>query len=127
MNKRVQSYKELDTCKLTFDLQQRIFNASRSWPKEEKFSLTDQIRRSSRSIGANLAEAWAKRQYPAHFLSKCSDADGELQETFHWIDTARACGCITDSEHAKITENYIRLGQKLGRMMQCHETFCNHK
>ncbi len=127
MKIRVQSYKELDTYKLAFDLQQRIFDISRSWPGEEKYSLTDQLRRSSRSIGANLAEAWAKRQYPAHFLSKCSDADGELQETFHWIDTARACDCITDSEHAKITEQYIRLGQKLGRMMQLHDSFCIKK
>ncbi len=86
MSMRVQSYKDLDTYKLAFELQQRVFTISKQWPKEEKFSLTDQARRSSRSIGANLAEAWAKRRYEAHFISKCTDADGELQETLHWID-----------------------------------------
>ncbi|MEY4569564.1 MAG: hypothetical protein RLZZ398_1003 [Verrucomicrobiota bacterium] len=82
MNK-VDSVRELDVYQSAFSLQQEIFAISKSFPREEIYSLTDQIRRSSRSIGANLSEAWAKRRYPAHFLSKLTDADGELQETLH--------------------------------------------
>lgn len=90
MNK-VDSVRELDVYKAAFSLQQEIFLISKSFPKEETYSLTDQIRRSSRSIGANLSEAWAKRKYPAHFLSKLMDSDGELQETLHWLASAEAC------------------------------------
>src|SRR6266498_1792177 len=86
MNK-VDSFKELEVYQLAFKVQQEIFLATQHWPSKEDYSLTDQIRRSSRSIGANLAESWAKRRYPAHFLSKLTDADGELQETFHWISS----------------------------------------
>ena len=70
MGRRVESFRELDVYKAAFALQQSIFQESKKWPREERYSLTDQIRRSSRSIGANVAEAWAKRRYPAHFLSK---------------------------------------------------------
>ncbi len=90
MNK-VNSVRELDVYQSAFSLQQEIFAVSKAFPREETYSLTDQIRRSSRSIGANLSEAWAKRRYPAHFLSKLTDADGELQETLHWLSSAEAC------------------------------------
>lgn len=75
MNK-VNSVRELDVYRAAFELQQELFSISKQFPKEETYSLTDQIRRSSRSIGANLSEAWAKRRYPAHFLSKLTDTDG---------------------------------------------------
>src|SRR5512136_1881255 len=68
-----------------------IFEISRSFPKEETYSLTDQIRRSSRSVGAQIAEAWAKRRYERHFVSKLTDADAEQMETQHWIDEACYC------------------------------------
>jgi four helix bundle protein len=83
MPQLAKSFRDLDVYKAAFKLQQLVFQASRKWPAEERYSLTDQIRRSSRSIGANLAEAWSKRRYPAHFLSKLTDADGEFQETLH--------------------------------------------
>lgn len=82
------SYSELDVYKLARQLAADIFKISKNFPKEEMYSLTDQIRRSSRSIGAQLAEAWAKRRYEKHFISKLTDADGEQQETKHWIETA---------------------------------------
>ena len=90
MNK-ANSVRELNTYQATFRLQQEIFTASKAFSKEENYSLMDQIRRSSRSIGANLSEAWAKRRYPAHFLSKLTDSDGKLQETQLWLATAEAC------------------------------------
>ncbi len=91
----VDSWSELEVYQNAFALQQEIFRESKSWPKNETYSLIDQIRRSSRSIGANIAESWAKRRYPKHFLSKLSDADGELQETLHWLRTATASGYLT--------------------------------
>jgi four helix bundle protein len=85
--------------------------------------LTDQVRRSSRSIGANISEAWAKRKYPAHFASKLSDADGELQETSHWLATALASKYITASEHLRFEQGMKTVGGMLGRMMQMPEKF----
>ena len=81
------------------ELQQAVFQTSKIWPHEEKFSLTDQVRRSSRAIGANIAESWAKRNYPSHFVSKLTDADGELQETFHWLSTALASKYSSFKQH----------------------------
>ena len=105
------------------ELQQTVFESSKSWPREEKFSLIDQVRRSSRAIGANLAESWAKRKYPLHFVSKLTDADGELQETSHWISTALACGYITDAVHAKLQAHLNEIGKMLGKMMSMPEKF----
>jgi four helix bundle protein len=122
---RVQSYRELDVYGAAFKAQQDIFRDSKAWPAEERYALTDQIRRSSRSIGANIAEAWAKRRYPAHFLSKCTDADGELQETTHWLDTAKACGYLTEEAHANFVESYRCVGRMLGSVIKQHEAFCD--
>lgn len=91
---RIQSFEELEVYQFAFELQQEIFELSRRFPKYESYSLTDQIRRSSRSIDANIAEAWRKRVYPAHFASKLTDADGENAETQHWLRTASACQYI---------------------------------
>lgn len=124
---RVQSYRELDVYKLAFDLQQEVFRISRDWPPEEKYALTDQVRRSSRAIGANLAEAWAKRRYPAHFLNKLTDSDGELQETCHWLRTAHACKYLTDHIYETLCAQYSDLGKMLGAMILNHESFCKPK
>lgn len=85
---------ELDVYKLAFDLQQQVFLLSKVFPPEEKYSLIDQIRRSSRSVGANICEVWRKRRYPAHFVSKLSDSDGEAEKMCHWLRTAVACGYV---------------------------------
>jgi len=123
MNK-VDSFVELEVYKSGFGLQQAIFEASKKWPRNEDYSLTDQIRRSSRSVGANIAEAWSKRRYPAHFLSKLTDADGELQETLHWLASARACGYLPDADHQAMVDTLAQVGRLLGSMINRHESFC---
>jgi four helix bundle protein len=123
MAESIRSFRELRAYQAAFELQQRIFKTTRSWPVEERYALTDQVRRSSRSIGANISEAWAKRKYPAHFASKLSDADGELQETSHWLATALPCKYITASEHLSFEQGMKTVGGMLGRMMQMPEKF----
>jgi len=121
---QINSFLDLDVYKEAFALQQRIFELSKTWSAEERFSLTSQIRRSSRSIGANLAEAWAKRRYPAHFLSKLTDSDGERQETEHWICTVEACQYEPHSVTDELRESITSIGKRLGRMIEKHESFC---
>ena len=124
MKDRVNSWRELGTYKSAFELQQRIFEVSKTWPRQESYSLTDQIRRSSRSIGANIAESWARRRYPAHFKSKLTDADGELQETPHWLDTAKSCDYINVSQAEYLAMLAESTGKQLGSMINQHESFC---
>ena len=124
MGERISSSKDLRVYKLAFELQQNIFETSKRFPAEERYSLTDQIRRASRSIGANLSEAWQKRLYIAHFLSKLTDADGEQAETQHWLDTAMACNYVSEKEQKILLEKCLRIGQMLGTMMAKPEKFC---
>jgi four helix bundle protein len=88
------------------------------------FSLTDQVRRSSRSIGANIAEAWAKRRYEKHFISKLTDADGEQQETRHWIGVAFDCGYLTEPQGRELMDQCLEIGRMLGGMMSKADLFC---
>ncbi len=122
--KKVQNYKDLEIYKASFRFQQEVFKLSKSFPKEETYSLTDQIRRSSRSIGANLAEAWAKRRYAAHFLSKLTDSDGELQESLHWLRTAFCCNYVTKEKSTKLATQASEIGRMLGGMIERHQDFC---
>ena len=124
MGEPIQSFKELRVYQMACDLDYQVFLETKSWPREEKYSLVDQIRRSSRAIGANLAESWAKRRYPAHFLSKLTDADGELQETLHWLASARACGYLPDADHQAMVDTLAQVGRLLGSMINRHESFC---
>ena len=117
LKRRVANYEDLDVYKLAFQLQQQIFHVSQAWPRDERYSLTDQIRRAARSIGANIAEAWAKRRYQAHFVSKLSDADGEQNETRHWLKTALACSYINATEETEFDEDCKRIGAMLDRMI----------
>ncbi len=121
---RVDSFRDLEVYQAAFQTQQEMFGLSRRWPPAERYALTDQIRRASRSIGANIAESWAKRRYPAHFLSKLTDADAELQETLHWLDTARNCGYLTDPEYLALADALARIGRLLGSMILRHHSFC---
>lgn len=123
MNK-VSSFKELEVYQRAFALQQDILVLTNTWPRNESYSLTDQIRRSSRSIGANLAEAWAKRRYPAHFLNKSTGPEGELQETTHWLDTAKACRYLSASDVEQLSGRLAEIGRLLGSMINRHESFC---
>jgi four helix bundle protein len=120
----VNSWRELEVYQNAFALQQAVFKESRTWPKEETYSLIDQIRRSSRSVGANIAEAWSKRRYPAHFLSKLTDSDGELQETIHWLLSAADCGYLPSDRSDELIESAEHIGKQLGVMMNRHKSFC---
>lgn len=102
----------------------RFFELSKSFPREEQYSLTDQGRRSSRSIGAQIAEAWAKRGYEKHFVSKLTDADGEQQETQHWIDTAMDCGYLTRQIRDELVDELEGIGRMLQSMMDKADLFC---
>lgn len=123
-NMNIKSFRELEAYQCGFALQQALFETSKNWPREETYSLTDQARRAARSIAANIAEAWGKRRYPAHFLSKLTDSDGELQEALHWIDTAAACGYLTPEKHQALLTQAESVGRLLGGMIARHETFC---
>jgi four helix bundle protein len=125
MSEKISSFKDLRVYKLAFEVQQEIFETSKWFPAEERYALTDQIRRASRSIGANLAEAWQKRRYVAHFVSKLTDADGEQAETQHWLDTATACNYVTEKEQKVLLGKCARIGQMLGTMMAKPEKFCH--
>ncbi len=118
------SYKELIVYQKARRLAQDIFELSKTFPQEETYSLTDQIRRSSRSIGANIAEAWAKRRYEKHFVSKLTDADGEQQETLHWIDVALDCGYIEQPQAVELKSKVAEIGRILGSMIAKSNTFC---
>lgn len=114
---RINSAKDLEVYKKAYALSMKIFHLSEKWPKDEKYSLTDQVRRSSRAVCGNLREAWAKRRYEAHFISKLSDCDGENSETDTWMDYARDCGYLVTEKHAELTHEIIEIGKMLGSML----------
>jgi len=124
MNKRINGFRDLIVYKKAFELQKEIFELTKSFPKEEAYSLVDQIRRSSRSIGANIAEAWYKRRYKAHFVSKLSDAQSEQGETQHWLDTCLECKYIVDKQHSILKEKCDEIGKILSTMINGPEGFC---
>lgn len=106
-----------------FSLAMEIFKVSKRFPSEERYSLTDQIRRSSRSVCANMAEAYRKRRYPNHFISKLSDADMENGETQAWLDFALSCEYITDDEHKILNDCAEEVAKLLVYMMNNSEKF----
>jgi four helix bundle protein len=114
----VQSAKELVVYQKAYDLAMRVFEISKHFPMEERFALTSQIRRSSRSVCLNLREAWAKRRYEAHFLSKLTDCDGESNETDSSLDFARDCDYITDAVHMELVALNRETGKMLGAMIK---------
>ena len=100
-----------------------IFHLSKRFPPEEKYSLTSQIRRSSRSVASNIAEGFRKRRYPNHFVSKLTDCDGEATETQVWIDFAFDCGYISKKHRDNLTSRYEAVGRMLGGMMANPDKF----
>ena len=122
--KHAQSFRDLIVYQKSRELQREIFRITKSFPKEETYSLTDQIRRSSRSIGANISEAWAKRRYEKHFISKLTDSDGEQMETQHWIETALDCGYIAQNTSSQMLKNCLEIGRMLNGMMSKADMFC---
>src|SRR3989338_11198434 len=120
---RINSAKDLEVYKKAYVLAMEIFEISGSFPAEEKFSLTSQIRRSSRSVCLNLREAWAKRRYKAHFLNKLTDCDGENTETDSSLDFARDCDYISNEEHKLLTSLTAEVGRMLGSMINSPDSF----
>jgi len=114
---QINSAKDLDVYKKGYFLAMKVFELSKTFPSDERFALTSQIRRSSRSTCLNLREAWAKRKYEAHFVSKLTDCDGENAETESSIDFAKDCGYLTDQQHAELTLLCREIGRMLGKMM----------
>ena len=120
---RLYSAKDLDVYKKSYQLAMRIFEISLRFPVEERFALTSQIRRSSRSVCLNLREAWAKRRYEAHFVSKLTDCDGENSETDSSLDFAKDCGYISTAEHDELTALSKEIGKMLGTMIKAPSSF----
>lgn len=106
-----------------YALAMRIFQLSKRFPSEERHSLTDQVRRSSRSVCTNLREAWAKRRYPAHFMSKLTDSDGENAETDSWLDFAKDCGYLLETDYLELKSGNREVGKLLGGMINAPSKF----
>ena len=121
---RVADFKELRVYSLAFESAMQIFELTRKWPTEERYSLIDQIRRSSRSLCTNMAEAWRKRRYEAAFVSKLSDSDGESAETEVHLDFAWHCGYLPADTHAKLSDQYDRICRQLTKMMGDAGSWC---
>jgi four helix bundle protein len=115
---KLNSAKDLDVYKKAYQLAMTIFQLSKTFPDEERFALTGQIRRSSRSVCLNLREAWSKRRYEAHFLSKLTDCDGENSETDSSLDFAKDCDYITVQCHQELTALSQQVGRMLGSMIK---------
>jgi four helix bundle protein len=118
-------FRDLIVYQKSYKLAMEIFEITKSFPKEEKYSLVDQIRRSSRSVPANIAEAWIKRKYPKSFISKLLDSLAEEAETEVWIDMSKDCKYIDDQLHNSLLERYQEVAKMLNSMINTPEKFCN--
>ena len=120
----IRHFRDLRVYQTARSMAKRVFDISKTWPREERYSLIDQIRRSSRSVHANIAEAWRKRRYPAHFISKLTDADAEGAETQSWLDSALDCDYIDQSLYDELNLEYEALTGGLVNMMSRPEQWC---
>lgn len=120
----IRSAEDLEAYRAAYQAAMEIYEASKKFAAEEKYSLTDQIRRSSRAVCANLREAWAKRRYLAHFVAKLTDADAENSETETWLDFAKDCGQLNPEKHAVLMETVRQTGRMLGGMLKNPKVFC---
>jgi four helix bundle protein len=114
---KIKSYRELDVYRMAMDSAMAIFHLTKDFPHAEKYSLVDQIRRSSRSVCANIAEAWRRRRYKAAFVSKMNDAESEAEETRVWLEFSLRCGYIDDSTFKALDEQYDNIMGKIVRMI----------
>ena len=117
MSKLVKTYKDLEVYQMAFDGAMKIYEITKEFPKEEKYSMTDQIRRSSRSVCANLGESWRKRRYKLSFVSKLSDSETEAAETQIWLEFALHCGYIGENQHHDLNALYDNVIGKIIRMI----------
>jgi len=120
----IKSFRDLNVYQIGLKEARRIFNVTRDFPKDERYSLTDQIRRSSRAVNALVAESWARRRYEADFVNKISQALGEAMETQAWLDHALECEYITIDQHRELDSAWQRIGAMLNKMIQRANTFC---
>lgn len=109
----IRHFKELRVWQASMDAAMKIFEVTKRFPPEERYSLTDQIRRSSRSVAANVTEAWRKRRYPAAFISKLNDAESEAAETQTWIEFASRCGYLAPTDAENLTKEYEHICSQL--------------
>lgn len=123
----IRSFRDLDVYKLALIEARRVFVLTRRFPSEERYSLTDQIRRSSRAVNALLAESWARRRYVAAFTNKVNESLGEAMETQAWLDHALACDYISQELHRELDDAWQHVGAMLNRMIQRAEQFCKSK
>jgi len=123
-SKVYKGYKDLRVYQLAYRLAMDIFQITKSFPQKERYSLTDQIKRSSRSVTSNLAEAWKKRRYMKMFISKIIDAAGEAGETEVWLDYSLDCGYITKERHGYFIDGYDEVNRMLYGMIEKPEKFC---
>ena len=121
----VHSFKNLVAYQKSRALASAVFVASKGFPREEMYSLTDQVRRSSGAVGANIAEAWAKREYEKHFISKFTDADAEQLETQHWIEVAQDCGYLSQQQAKTLVAQSEEVGRLVGSMIARASSFCS--
>jgi four helix bundle protein len=120
----IRSFRDLEVYVMAREQAKKIFIVSKSFPIEERFSLTDQIRRSSRAVNAMIAEAWARRRYPAAFINKIDEAMGEAMETQAWLDHALDCDYLDRNQHRALDEMWQKVGAMLNRMIQRADDFC---
>ncbi len=106
---KITSHKDLRVYQRSFDLGMRVFEITKRFPNDEKYSLSDQVRRSARSVSGNIAEAWRKRRYPKSFVAKLTDSEGEAAETQVWLDYALACGYLDEETHSNMVKEYDQL------------------
>jgi four helix bundle protein len=121
--KGFRGHRDLKVYQLAYTLAMHVFKESKTFPQEERYSLTSQIRRSSRSVAANIAEGFRKRQYANMFVSKLADSDAEATETQVWLDFARDCGYLSTEHHKELVARYEEIGMMLHSMMEHPERF----
>ena len=118
-----EGFRDLKVYQLAFRLAMEIYEDTKKFPVEERYSLTDQVRRSSRSVPSNIAEGYRKKRYPKMFVNKMADADGEATETQVWIDFAHACGYVSEARQLELRRAYEEVGRMLGGMIHHPERF----
>ena len=122
---QINSFRDLIVYQKAYELAMKIFRMTKTFPKEERYSLTDQIRRSSRSVTSNIAEAWAKKIYLKSFVNKLTDSLAEEHETEVWLDYSLACQYINNAEHEKLRKDYSEVRKMLISMINNPEKFCH--
>jgi four helix bundle protein len=120
----IKSFRDLEVYKLGLEEARKIFLLTKSFSTQERYALTDQIRRSSRAVNAMIAEGWARRRYPASFVNKINEALGEAMETQAWLDHALACSYISNDQHGQSDAGWQHIGAMLNRMIEKQADFC---